>query len=74
MATGRNHKYQKDSSQYKYVAKKICEKGVELWMARYKGTISFATEKEAAIFVDKRLISEGKEPVNILKRINGNSK
>jgi len=30
----------------------------------------FKTEKEAAIAVDKILIKKGKEPVNILKRIN----
>jgi hypothetical protein len=68
MATGRNHKYQKKSSKYKYVAKKICERGVELWIATYKCTITFATEREAAIFVDKKLIAEGKEPLNILTR------
>jgi hypothetical protein len=50
------------------VAKKICERGVELWIATYKCTITFATEREAAIFVDKKLIAEGKEPLNILTR------
>jgi len=69
MATGRNHKYLKNSSKYKYVAKKICEKGVERWIATYKCSISFATEKEAAIYVDKKRILEGKEPFNILKRV-----
>lgn len=29
----------------------------------------FATEREAAIFVDKVLISIGKDPVNILKKV-----
>ena len=68
MATGRNHKYQKKSSKYKYVAKVLGEKGVELWIAKYKCTLSFKTEREAAIYVDKKLISEGKEPINILTR------
>ena len=30
----------------------------------------FATEREAALFVDKVLISMGKEPVNILKPLS----
>lgn len=70
MATGRHHKRIPKSSKYKYVAKKICERGVELWIAGYKGTITFKTEKEAAIYVDKRLIADGKEPLNILKKTN----
>ena len=69
MATGRNHKYQKKSSQYKYVGKYIREKGVSKWRTMLPSTgFSFDTEREAAICVDKLLIAKGKEPVNILKR------
>ena len=69
MATGRNHKYQKKSSKYKYVGKYICEKGVVKWRTMISTTgFSFDTEREAAMCVDKILIARGKEPVNILVR------
>jgi len=69
MATGRNHKPIKKSSIYKYVRMWECEKGYIKYTAGVGGkTLSFDTEKEAAIFVDKWLIKNGKEPVNILVR------
>jgi len=33
------------------------------------GKKGFKTEREAAIFYDKHLISQGKQPINILKPI-----
>ena len=40
----------------------------EDWVAVFpKSTKIFATEREAAIAVDKELINRGKPPVNILK-------
>lgn len=46
------------------------------WCAAVKNEVlgtrvqrQFATEREAALFVDKVLISMGKEPVNILKKV-----
>ena len=40
------------------------------WCVKMKGVAetTFKTEKEAAIAVDKKLISRGKEPVNVLVR------
>lgn len=35
---------------------------------RIKAFCYFDTEREAAIYVDKKLILAGKEPINILKR------
>jgi hypothetical protein len=63
----------------KYIGKSKIYKNVTMYRFRgkeiqYTGTFSkyskggFETEKEAAIWVDMRLIEAGKEPVNILKR------
>jgi hypothetical protein len=69
MATGRNHKELNKSSKYKYVRKKIGEKGYVNWVARVLGAAKcFNTEREAAKWVDLKLIDKGKEPVNILVR------
>ena len=59
------------SSDYKYVRK--CERIVDghvFWQSDVLGVSKFtSTEREAALWVDKRLIEKGKEPVNILKRV-----
>ena len=69
MATGRNHKRIPKSSKYKYVAKMECEKGFIRWRACCLGASkSFKNERDAAKWVDLRLIEKGKEPVNILIR------
>ena len=61
-----------------YKGKSKMYKGVYIYELRgelvYKGMIgkqkkgNFKTEREAAIFCDKALINQGKEPVNILVR------
>lgn len=60
-------KYVECSKTYKYVEKlrkgeRIIWKGVVLGRSKW-----FDTEREAALFVDKVLIENGKSPVNILK-------
>ncbi len=56
-------------SKYKYVSQIELSTGV-WWRGSINGTgKSFRTEKEAAIYIDKKLIKKGKEPVNILKRV-----
>ena len=55
-------------SKYKYVSQ-IETAGVKWWRgAIYGSGKNFKTERKAAIYVDKRLIEKGKEPVNILVR------
>ena len=55
-------------SKYKYVSQIELSTG-EWWRgAIYGNGKSFRTEREAAIYIDKRLIEKGKEPVNILVR------
>jgi hypothetical protein len=55
-------------SKYKYVSK-IESAGKVYWRGRIFDTgKSFKTEREAAIYVDKKLIEKFKEPVNILVR------
>ncbi|MCP4336984.1 MAG: hypothetical protein GY679_04025 [Mycoplasma sp.] len=60
------------SKNYKHVNKLICESSVnatKLWQGIVCGcNRQFGTEKEAAKWVDLKLISKGKEPVNILVR------
>ena len=56
------------SSKYKYVAKHVFM-SEERWANEYQGTRFFSTEKEAAKAVDILLIKQGKEPVNVLKRL-----
>jgi len=68
MATGRNHKLIPKASKYKYVSKYQGERGMIRWQCNYKCGIRYDTEREAAIAVDKRLIAEGKDPINILVR------
>jgi hypothetical protein len=63
----------------KYIGKSKLYKNVTLYriggkQIYYRGAVlkyskrGFETEKEAAIWVDMRLIEAGKEPVNVLKR------
>lgn len=56
-------------SKYKYIHCKVMN-NKEYWDARINGKFrcSYDSEREAAIAIDKYLISEGKEPVNILKK------
>lgn len=56
-------------SKYKYV-QNLNKDGKDYWTVNIKGVSKpkFETEKDAAIAVDKYLISKGKEPVNILVR------
>jgi hypothetical protein len=57
------------SSQYKYIKK--CEWNDKVyWQLNYPNVSmkGYDTEREAAIAIDKILISKGKEPVNILVR------
>ena len=69
MATGRKMKRIPNSSKYKYVALLELEKGYTSWQGCVLGkSRHFKTEREAAKWVDLRLIDKGKEPVNILVR------
>jgi len=64
------------TSKYKYVM--FYNKGansnrkkpwkMNILFGKLNATASFATEREAALAVDKKLIQMGEEPVNILKR------
>ncbi|MBD3198035.1 MAG: hypothetical protein GF317_23495 [Candidatus Lokiarchaeota archaeon] len=69
-------KWIKTSDRYKYVqmyrfGKKMMWRG----LAGKKGYGKyFSTEREAAIYVDKQLIEQRKEPVNILVSINKSRK
>ncbi len=59
------------SEKYKYV-RKVLFGTTEQWqaaIAKYKFSKCFNNEKEAAIAVDKKFIENGKNPVNILKKI-----
>ena len=60
------------SKQYKHVRKLISQDSVnatKLWQGSIcNGSRLFDTEKEAAKWVDLKLISKGREPVNILRR------
>ena len=59
----------KKGSKYKYVSKMISQKGRVVWRSKVLGASKyFDTEKEAAKWVDLRLIEKGKEPLNILVR------
>lgn len=60
-------KYVERSKTYKYVCQR--RKGERIiWYGRILGRQKwFDTEREAALFVDKVLIENGKNPVNILK-------
>ena len=55
-------------SQYKYV-QNLIQDGKDYWTISLPGVskISFPSERDAAIAVDKILIKNGKQPVNILK-------
>ena len=69
MADGRTFKRIPKSSKYKYVTKRECERGVIRWYADcLGGSKSFEKERDAAKWVDLRLIEKGKDPVNILVR------
>lgn len=56
-------------SKYKYV-RFLDVNDFKYWAIFYPGVTHkcYQTEREAAIAIDKILISKGKEPVNILKR------
>ncbi len=57
------------SSKYKNVQKIIHKDGHVRWEAKLPNTAKvFDTERDAALCIDKNLISRHKEPVNILKR------
>jgi hypothetical protein len=57
------------STKYKHVLKTEVNDNV-YWRVNITGVskIGYKTEREAALVVDKYLISKGKEPVNILVR------
>ena len=64
------------TSKYKYVCKhnpRRISSGAftDYWVAQIKGDFkqTFKTEREAALAIDKHLISQGKQAVNILKKI-----
>lgn len=83
MPRGRTPK--RNASGYLYVYPHVVSHGSKSNMARmyrlpWKGMIGmggshihkeFATEREAALWVDKQLIRLGRPPVNILKPKNG---
>lgn len=60
-----------EPSKYKGVKIRIHKDGTKVYVVNVKGNGSgtYATEKQAAIVVDRIYIKNGKEPVNILKRI-----
>ncbi len=62
-----NRKYY--PSKYKYV-QNLKKDGNDVWCINMEGVskAKFDTERQAAIAIDKLLISKGKEPVNILVR------
>jgi len=60
-------------SKYKYVTchksnRELYWRGV-FFKNGYGNGKSFKKEREAALYVDKKMIEQGKEPVNILVRI-----
>lgn len=58
------------SSKYKYVTKVITSGGRVKWEMSYGGKgIYKDTEHQAAKMVDILRIKDGKEPVNVLKRV-----
>ncbi len=63
----------RSSEKYKYVALYMTAAGKERWKANFErgaGRTSkvYDTEREAAMAIDMRLIEDGMEPINILKR------
>ena len=64
------HKCKGKKSKYKYVYGIQPDGDRWYWQLRLKGVSNkcYDTEREAALVVDKYLISKGKEPVNILVR------
>ena len=67
------YKFDFKSKSYKNVYKVICTNSVnatKLWCGYVLGKSKlFLTEREAAKFVDMRLIENGKEPINVMKRL-----
>lgn len=60
-------KFIKTSDQYKYVSLQM-ESDKLVWIASpLKKSKTFDNERDAALYVDKVLIQNGKKPVNILK-------
>lgn len=70
MATGWHRTgFIKNGSSFKYVQKYLTESKEERYYAKVgRKCKSFANERDAAKFVDLKLIEQGKEPVNILVR------
>ena len=69
MQYSKKPKYLGKSDKYKGVYR-VELSNIPYWYAsqgKYKKT-GFETEREAGLWVDMRLIEEGEEPVNILKR------
>lgn len=65
-------KYIGKSKKYRNVYKYIGSNGNKVFEGRclrYKKQ-GFLNERECALWVDKQLLSKGKEPINILKRIS----
>lgn len=70
MTTNRPRQDRGRSTKYKDVFLSI-KKGKETWRGQAKGSVNFKyfdTEREAAIFVDKTRIEQGKNPVNVLTK------
>lgn len=63
--------YIEKSKTYKGVYKYINSSGSETYDGCICGTKKqgFVNERECALWVDKKLLSKGKEPVNILVRL-----
>jgi len=60
-------KYIRKSDKYKYVFLYETKDKKQRWGAMiYSNGVYFDTEREAAISIDKKLISKGKKPINIL--------
>jgi len=58
----------KSASSLPWIARPAFVKGFDGALCRTNSSKRFATEREAALFVDKWFLSHGREPVNILVR------
>ena len=66
----RFHKHIRKSDKYKYVYLKQMDSKDEVWVAQVNNEATYhKTEHAAAKFVDLKLISMNKEPINVLKRL-----
>jgi len=60
----------KNGSSFKYVQKYLTESKEERFAAKVFGiSKTFKNEREAAKFVDLKMIERGKEPVNVLVKL-----